>query len=276
MTTLTPEDIAVLALRESGTKWHQEAAVLAIAAKAVLIALGQRDAAEQTEATGLRNAIDAGGLDIVPCGQCGVPVATIPEGLALCVTCAEPVDEPPAKPEMGYVWVDSDGTEWWETWGASREVCEALASIVLGMYPGDEISTGGGRALERAKPAADELAATSPCDICGALDDPPTVRGSGQDDEVEPSSGPTDADQRALNRATAKFLAILVEMTGRPQPTGFQGSRGELIDAAVNTIEWNDSGYAHYTVCQGDVRNAVAYAVWKVLPIEEPAGKVEP
>lgn len=36
----------------------------------------------------LRSAIEDGGFDLSPCGNCGTPVVCIPDGLPMCKDCA--------------------------------------------------------------------------------------------------------------------------------------------------------------------------------------------
>ena len=43
--------------------------------------------------TRLTDLLDRSGLDISPCHKCGVPVISIPDGLALCKRCAEKAGE---------------------------------------------------------------------------------------------------------------------------------------------------------------------------------------
>ena len=43
----------------------------------------------RTELAGLKATMDRGGIDISPCGGCGLPTACLPEGFApLCEACA--------------------------------------------------------------------------------------------------------------------------------------------------------------------------------------------
>jgi hypothetical protein len=51
--------------------------------------IGARTVAALEVALSLVAAIDRGGYDVSVCMDCGAPVVCIPDGLALCRTCAE-------------------------------------------------------------------------------------------------------------------------------------------------------------------------------------------